>query len=195
MKIYNKLVSLNFPFEIFILKNFSSFYTDFFHSDELFMKFLDIFIFESFILKNSKNDKNHYLRLLVTIPLTILSLNQKYILEVKNVYQLEKVLKCIKYKNYNEQFLIQTINDNINKYFYLESSVFYYWFNLTNKNNDNSIWDNKRNEILKLYNKNYNSLMGGKTKYSKLENDINQGLKKHENKSIKELILELQKKD
>ena len=159
LKIYNKLVSLNFPFEIFILKNFSSFYTDFFHSDELFMKFLDIFIFESFILKNSKNDKNHYLRLLVTIPLTILSLNEKYILEVKNVYQLEKVLKCIKYKNYNEQFLIQTINDNINKYFYLESSVFYYWFNLTNKNNDNSIWDNKRNEILKLYNENYYSLI------------------------------------
>jgi hypothetical protein len=59
----------------------------------------------------------------------------------------------------------------------------------------NEYIDVRTKRLLKLYNKNYNSLMGGKTKYSKLENDINQGLKKHENKSIKELILELQKKD
>ena len=84
--------------------------------------------------------------------------------------------------------------NSFNKYTNLKQ-IKSYSNNMMNSLLQNEYIDVRTKRLLKLYNKNYNSLMGGKTKYSKLENDINQGLKKHENKSIKELILELQKKD
>ena len=53
----------------------------------------------------------------------------------------------------------------------------------------------KYKRLLKFYNKNYKVLMEGKTKYSRLDNDINVHMKKHQNKSIKDLIKELKKND
>ena len=161
-KIYKQLISLNFPFEYFISRNISSFYSNYFHNDEIYLKFLDILIFESVISKNENNDKRNYLRLLVTIPLTIFSINEKYILEVRNVFQLENVLKCFRFRNYNEQLFIKTLNDNINKYFYLKSgnSIIQNWLKYINNSIDeNVIWDTKRNEILRIYDSYYYSLI------------------------------------
>ena len=160
--IYNQLISLNFPLEYFISRNMSSFYSNYFHNDELYLKFLDIVIFESIISKNEKNDKRNYLRLLVTIPLTILSINEKYIIEVRNAFQLENLLKCLRFQNYNQQLFIKTLNDNINKYFYLKNSnsVIQNWLKFINNSIDeNVVWDKKRNEILILYDSCYYSLI------------------------------------
>ena len=160
--IYKQLISLNFPLEYFISKNISSFYSNYFHNDELYLKFLDIFILESIISKVQKNDKINYLRLLVTIPLTIISINEKYIIEARNVFQLENLLKCLKFKIYNEQLFIRTLNDNIDKYFYSthSSSVIENWLKYINNSIDeNEIWDKKRNEILILYDNYYYSLI------------------------------------
>ena len=48
--------------------------------------------------------------------------------------------------------------------------------------------------LFKIYNKNYDYFMQGKSKYSSLEDEINNEMKKHQNKSLNDLIKDLKKK-
>ena len=116
-KIYQKFVSLNFPFEYFFSKHITYYYSSFFNDIELFMKIMDILIFESAFSIETFRDPINHLRFLCTIILTIIVENEDKIISAENIYQLENLFKILKYKKYNMRNFFETINYNIFKYF------------------------------------------------------------------------------
>jgi hypothetical protein len=61
--IYNKFVELNFPLEFFFAKLIPTLYSDYFQT-ELFLKLMDIIIFEA-ALKMNNNDRVKYYLILI----------------------------------------------------------------------------------------------------------------------------------
>ena len=165
--LYNKLISLNFPFEYFISKHIASYYSSFFSDVNLFMKISDILIFESSIATNNNQDSINHLRFLCTIALTIFVENENKFLSVDNIFQLENLFTILKFKTYNNQLFFQKIYDNISKYFINSDSR-------TTKINSqeynlhcllNKKWDTKRGTIEKILDDNYYSYIRNNYKY------------------------------
>ena len=84
-------------------------------------------------------------------------------------------------------------NNSFNKYINLK--MLKSQSHLLNSFMNNEKVEPRTRRLMKFYNKNYKYLMQGKSKYSDLENDINTEMKKHKNKSIKDLIKDLKKKN
>ena len=150
-KLYKKFVSLNFPLEYFFSKHITYFYSSFFEDIELFIKILDVLIFESTFSKDIIKDPINHLRYLCTIILTVLVENEDKILATENIFQLENLFKILKYKNYNMNNFFDKTNYNIYKYF-------------NNKENDkfgliNNNWENNRIKIEKILDKYYYTYM------------------------------------
>ena len=166
INLYNKLLSLNFPFEYFISKHIASYYSSFFYDVDLFMKISDILIFESSIAINNNLDSINHLRFLCSIALTILVENESKFLSVDNIFQLENLFKVLKFKTYNIQKFFKQIYESINRYFI---DVNYKYAQNNEKNNLYSIinkkWDKKRSKIEKILDDNYYSYTRNNYKY------------------------------
>ena len=165
--LYNKLISLNFPFEYFLSTHISSYYSSFFSDINLFMKISDILIFESSIAKNNNEDSINHLRFLCSIALTIFVENENKFLSVDNIFQLENLFKILKFKTYNNQLFFQKIYNNISIYFINSDSG-------NKKTNSqkydlysviNNKWDDKRKKIEKILDENYYSYIKNNYKY------------------------------
>ena len=105
--------------------------------------------------------------------------------------------ESLKANNYTKSGFIMPLssfwkNDSFNKYTNLKMLRSQKHLMKSFMNNKNVEPRYKR--LLKIYNKNYKDLMEGQGKYSKLENDINMEMKKHQNKSLNDLIKDLKKK-
>ena len=106
--------------------------------------------------------------------------------------------ESLKESNYSNREFIMPLssfwnNNSFNKYTNLKMLKGQSQFIDAFMNNENI--EPKYKRLLKFYNKNYKVLMQGKTKYSRLEKDINLHMIQHKNKSIKDLINDLKKKD
>ena len=163
-KLYKKIISLNFPIEFFFSSYISCFYSSFFNDIELYIKVLDILIFEGSLSINNYRDPINHLRVLCAIILTVLVDNEDKINEVENIYQLDNLFNLLKFKKYNIKKFLEKINDNIYKYF--------------NNNDDNkekgiinnNKWENKRIKIEKILDKYYFSYI--RNVYSYLKNNF-----------------------
>jgi hypothetical protein len=98
-EIYNKFVELNFPIEIFLSHSISTIYSDYFQTD-LFLRIMDVILFES-ALETDNVDKYDYLRLLCTIPLTLLKLSESKILAARSVKELDTIFSDLSNKSIN----------------------------------------------------------------------------------------------
>ena len=160
--LYKKIVSINFPFEYIFSKHITYFYSSFFEDIELFMKIMDIFIFESVFSKNNYDDPINHIRFLCTIIITIIVENEDKILAAENIFQLENLFEIIKHKNYNLNNFFKKINLNINKYFDIKEKD-----KLSLMNNN---WDNNRITIEKIMDRYYYSYI--KNIYSYMEKNF-----------------------
>ena len=142
-KIYDKFMSLNIPPELFISRHLSTFFTDYF-KDELMMRILDIFIFES-SFQDSFSDNMQYLRILCAIPLTLFEFNEDRILACKSVSEIESIINDLNLYTFNHNNFISKLGKNINKY-YVISNFLEKWI-FTNQGRE---WDYKRGEIENL---------------------------------------------
>ena len=136
-EIFDKFKSLNFPIEFFISRHLSTLFTDYFN-DELMMRIFDIIIFES-SFKGKFNDKLHYLRILCSIPITLLELSKKNILACESVSEIESIFNNLISHTFNKNKFIFALEKNVNTFF----------TKLFNKQK-NKKWDNKRGDIENL---------------------------------------------
>ena len=105
--------------------------------------------------------------------------------------------ESLKASNYNKSGFIMHPssfwkNNSFNKYINLK--LIKSQSHLVNSFMNNEKIEPRYKRLLKFYNKNYKYLMKDKSKYSRLEKDINTEMKKHKNKSLKDLIKDLKKK-
>lgn len=138
--INSKIQSLNFPIDFFIADKITSFFSNHLESD-LFLRLMDILLFES-SFKLNEYDSFDTIRIICSIPLTLIELCKKSILETKSVRELETVFKNMIKKTFNVENFIQILTDNINKYFFTS--------NLINKLIDiggENKWDHKRERL------------------------------------------------
>jgi len=158
IKIYNKFAELDFPIEFFIAKLIPTLYCDFLQT-ELFLRLLDIIIFEA-SLKTNSSDRYEYLRVICTVPLTLLKLNEKKILECLSVKEMEKTLDNLIKKSFNNQKFLELVRENSESYYeysnILEKFVEY---------NSNTSWDWKRAKIQKKLFDFFNSVEKENKKY------------------------------
>ena len=145
-KIYEKFLSLNFPLEFFISKHLSSLYTDYFE-DELMMRIFDILIFESGI-EGKFVDDMQYLRILCAIPITLLELNKKDILECESVSELESILSNLISHSLNMNKFKVHLQNNLENIYHLSG-----YFEEYIKRDEKRKWDDKRGELYLLINK------------------------------------------
>ena len=173
-ELYKKLISLNFPIEYFFSKHIASFYSSFFDDIELFIKIMDILIFESVTSIHIYKDPINHLRFLCTIILTIFVENEEKIMSVDNVFQLEKLFEIIGKKRYNTSQFLKKLNDNIYKYF-------------NNNENEkegiiNNNWENLRIKIEKILAKNFYSYV--EKLYSYMQNNFKKMILKIQNNEL-----------
>ena len=129
---------------------------------------MDIIIFES-SLETDQNDKviyyimkYDYLRLLCTIPITLLKLNQKKILAAKSVKELDTHFSDLSkssknnvvVKSYNVEKFIQHIRTNIDDFYKMQSIMDRY----LNFRTTSTSWDHKRDKITKKVQKHFSQV-------------------------------------
>ena len=113
-KIYDKFMSLNIPPELFISRHLSTFFTDYF-KDELMMRILDIFIFES-SFQDSFSDNMQYLRILCAIPLTLFEFNEDRILACKSVSEIESIINDLNLYTFNHFWNACTVSADFSNF-------------------------------------------------------------------------------
>lgn len=186
--LFDKLNLLNFPIEFFFFPSISSLFADLFHT-ELFLRILDVLILESTI-KTEKLDKFNYLRFLCVIPITLMELNQSSIMACKTTRELETVLiDCVR-KTFNTEFFIQSLKENVSKFFYQNSGINKYVDDITKKTETQ--WDKKRDKLSKLINNMFSTIENENNSYlMKLQQTnltlTDSKLKNFENKIFEEL--------
>ena len=157
--INNKFISINFPIDYFVFESISCLFSNSLQTD-CFLRVLDIIIFESSIIV-TESDKFDALRLICTIPLTLIEMCKDSILQVKSVREMEIEIKNTIRKTYNTELFIQQLYDNMNKYFTTDknsdiSNKYTFIDNLIKKD-DNTSNGNNTNENDNQYNSNWHS--------------------------------------
>jgi hypothetical protein len=137
---YNKFIELNFPIEFFIDKLIPTLYADYLQT-ELFLRLLDITIFEAAV-KNFDDDRYHYLRVICTIPITLMKLNERKIMECKTVREMETIFSDLISKSFNNEKFIQLVKENVDS-FYNTNNIIETFIDY----NQNTTWDFKRAKI------------------------------------------------
>jgi hypothetical protein len=143
--LYSKFMELSFPIEYFLDNLISSFFTDIFQT-ELFLRLLDIIIFEAALVTNS-SDNFDYLRVLCTIPLTLLKMKEKKIMECRSVREMEKIFDDLSRRAFNSEQFIEALKDNM-KIFFEMKNVLERFYDV----NHQFTWDSKRQKIHRLLN-------------------------------------------
>ena len=169
--LYKKLESLNFPIEYFFSKHIEYLYSSFFEDIELFIKIMDILIFESVVSIHIYKDQINHLRFLCTIIITILVENEEKIMAADNLFQLETFFEILKKKRYNIEQFLEKLENNIYKYFNKDE-------------NDklgliNNQWENLRIKIEKILANNYYSYI--ERLYSYMQNNFEKMVLKIQN--------------
>ncbi len=140
--IYKKFLELNYPIETLMSYNISSLFCDYFDGP-IQMRILDILIFEA-TYKGYYGDHLQYLRILCTIPITLMHFKRKNILNCQSVSEMKTILEDMIIGSYDTNRFIQKVYSNVKKFFTYEN-IFQKWFNL----NKDILWDNKRDKIEK----------------------------------------------
>ena len=140
--IYKKFLSLNFPIETLISHNIASLFCDYFQG-EIQMRIFDILIFEATYHSYLGNNLQ-YLRILCTIPITLMTFKKKNILNCESVSELQSVFEDMIVGSYNINRFINRLKNNFKNYF-TYGNFFQKWFGLSK----NIAWDSKRDKIQK----------------------------------------------
>ena len=162
-ELYDKFLSLNYPIEFFLSKNIGSLFSDYF-ARSLTLNLFDILIYESTFSKTIYNDRLQYLRVLCTVPITLMSLKRKDILACKSVSELEVVFKDLIVESYNIKEFTDILSNNVTKFF--TCTIFEKFFSFLNLNKDVE-WDNKRDKIEKAIYYHFNQIRTENEKYLK----------------------------
>ena len=185
-KIYEKFQSLNFPIEYFISKHLSSLYADYFE-EELMMRIFDILIFESGI-EGKFVDDLQYLRILCAIPITLLELNKKDIMECESVSELESILNNLISHTLNINKFKVHLQKNIENIYYLSG-----YFEEYIKRDEKRKWDDKRGKLYKLINDFFKPIYSENMNYLGIIRDILYQNKESGNNIFKNYLSELGK--
>ena len=140
--IYKKFLELNFPIELLMGYNISSLFCDYFNGP-IQMRILDILIFEA-TYKGYYGDHLQYLRILCTIPITLMHYKRNNILNCQSVSEMKTIFEDMIIGSYDINRFINKLYSNV-KQFFTYNNIFEKWFNL----NKDIIWDNKRDKIEK----------------------------------------------
>ena len=150
--LYNKLLTLDFPFDYIAVRHINSLLSELISDDDVYMSIVDIIIYESVF-----NDMN-YLRVIISIIVTMMMMNEKYFTEAKSVEEVVDIFKGMKRNVYNVRDFMKTVNQNMNKFFYNKSLIMKIFMKKsTSFSYENSIWDEKRKNVLRVINSTYNS--------------------------------------
>ena len=145
--IYDKFLSLNYPIEFFISQNINSLFSNYFPRS-LTLNMFDILIYESTYYKQVLGDRLQYLRILCTIPITLISLKKKDILECQSVSELEIIIKDMIVQSYQQHKFIDILKANVNKFF--QCTLFDKFCSFLHISSNRDIaWDMKRDDIEK----------------------------------------------
>ena len=162
--IHQKFLSLNFPIETLISHNIGSFFCDYFKGSTI-LRILDILIFEA-SFKGHFGDKLQYLRIICTIPITLIHFKRNNILNCESVSELKTVFEDMIIGSYDTSRFMAKLRSNVQKFFVCEN-IFQKWFNL----NENTKWDSKRDTIEKQIYYFFNPIRNENKKYLKMFED------------------------